>query len=112
MTTQKSLQIAVAEKAAPPVVVSQAKSQGLVAPTQVVYLPQVPLDVPLPGPGSSPRPRRTSAPPDDPTGVQCHAECAGVPAGATTLRSRRPRPGGEPRPSCWAGAPAPCGWCW
>ena len=31
-------------------VVSQAKSQGLVAATQVVYLPQVPLDVPLPPP--------------------------------------------------------------
>lgn len=48
--TQKSLQVAVAWKAAPPVVVSQAKSEGLVAATQVVYLPQVPLDVPLPPP--------------------------------------------------------------
>jgi hypothetical protein len=47
---QKTLQVAVAGKAAPPVVVSQAKSQGLVAATQVVYLPQVPLDVPLPPP--------------------------------------------------------------
>jgi len=47
---QKSLQIAVAMKAAPPVVVSQAKSQGLVAASQVVYLPQVPLNVPLPAP--------------------------------------------------------------
>ena len=48
--TQKSLQVAVAMKAAPPVVVSQAKSEGLVAATQVVYLPQVPLNVPLPSP--------------------------------------------------------------
>jgi hypothetical protein len=48
--TQKSLQIAMAQKAAPPVVVSQAKTQGLVAASQVVYLPQVPLDVPLPPP--------------------------------------------------------------
>ncbi len=48
--TQKSLQVAVALKAAPPVVVSQAKSRGLVAATQVVYLPQVPLNVPLPPP--------------------------------------------------------------
>jgi hypothetical protein len=47
---EKSLQVAVAEKAAPPVVVSQAESQGLVAPTQVVYLPHVPLNVPLPVP--------------------------------------------------------------
>jgi hypothetical protein len=48
--TEKSLQVAVAEKAAPPVVVSQAEAQGLVAPTQVVYLPHVPLRVPLPVP--------------------------------------------------------------
>jgi hypothetical protein len=47
---QKSLQVDVAQKAAPPVVVSQAQSHGLVVPTQVVYLPQVPLDVPLPVP--------------------------------------------------------------
>ena len=51
---QKASQVAVAEKAAPPVVVSQAKSQGLVAPTQVVYLPQVPLNVPLPVPQTAP----------------------------------------------------------
>jgi len=47
---QKASQVAVAERAAPPVVVSQAEAQGLVAPTQVVYLPHVPLDVPLPVP--------------------------------------------------------------
>jgi len=48
--TQKSAQVTVAEMAAPPVVVSQAKAQGLVVPTQVIELPQVPLDVPLPVP--------------------------------------------------------------
>ena len=48
--TQKGAQVAVAEKAAPPVVVSQAEAQGLVAPTQVVYLPHVPLTIPLPVP--------------------------------------------------------------
>jgi hypothetical protein len=53
---QKSDQVAVAEKAAPPVVVAQAKSQGLIAPSTVVYLPQVPLDVPLPTPVTSPPP--------------------------------------------------------
>jgi hypothetical protein len=51
---QKATQVAVAERAAPPVVVSQAKSQGLVAPSQVVYLPQVPLNVPLPVPQTAP----------------------------------------------------------
>jgi hypothetical protein len=58
---QKSLQIAVAMKAAPPVVVSQAKSQGLVAASQVVYLPQVPLNVPLPAPRIVPAPAGTAS---------------------------------------------------
>jgi hypothetical protein len=53
---QKSDQVEVAEKSAPPVVVAQAKSQGLVAPSTVVYLPQVPLDVPLPVPQTAPLP--------------------------------------------------------
>lgn len=51
---QKAAQVAVAEKAAPPVVVSQAKRQGLVAPRVVVYLPQVPLSIPLPVPQTAP----------------------------------------------------------
>ena len=61
--TQKTLQVAVAGKAAPPVVVSQAKSQGLVAASQVVYLPQVPLDVPLPPPTIVPSPAGSAATP-------------------------------------------------
>ena len=52
--TQKSAQVKVAEMAAPPVVVSQARAQGLVVPTQVIELPQVPLDVPLPVPQTHP----------------------------------------------------------
>jgi hypothetical protein len=56
IATQKALQVAVAQKAAPPVVVKQAKSQGMVAPTQVVYLPRVRLDVPLPAPQTTPPP--------------------------------------------------------
>jgi hypothetical protein len=54
VTTQKALQTDVAGKAAPPVVVSQAESEGLVAATQVVYLPQVSLRVPLPVPTLAP----------------------------------------------------------
>ncbi len=50
VAAEKSLQVSDAQKAAPPVVVGQAEAEGLVAPTQVVYLPQVPLDVPLPVP--------------------------------------------------------------
>jgi hypothetical protein len=53
VVVEKAGQVAVAEKAAPPVVVSQAEAQGLVAPTQVVYLPHVPLDVPLPVPNTA-----------------------------------------------------------
>lgn len=56
VTAEKSLQVAVAAEAAPPVVVSQAKSQGMVLPTQVVYLPQVSLEVPLPAPQTAPLP--------------------------------------------------------
>jgi hypothetical protein len=54
VATQKSRQVAVAEKAAPPVVVAQAKSQGLIASKTVGYLPEVPLNVPLPVPQTSP----------------------------------------------------------
>ena len=53
---QKAAQVEVAEKAAPPVVVAQAKTQGLVVPQTVVYLPQVPLNVPLPVPQTAPSP--------------------------------------------------------
>ena len=56
VAAQKSLQVAVAEKAAPPVVVKQARSGGLVAPGQVVYLPRVSLSVPLPVPHTTPGP--------------------------------------------------------
>jgi hypothetical protein len=67
-TAQKALQVQVASIAAPPVVVSQAESAGLVAPTQVVYLPRVPLDVPLPVPHlATPTPSTSTAPRTAPT---------------------------------------------
>ena len=56
VVTQKSDQVMVAEKAAPPVVVAQAKKAGLVAPQHVFTLPYVPLDVPLPVPQTAPLP--------------------------------------------------------
>lgn len=84
--TQKSLQVAVAWKAAPPVVVSQAKNEGLVAATQVVYLPQVPLDVPLPPPqivpSSVPASATTTLPPANDTPPATPA--ATKPAATTT----------------------------
>jgi hypothetical protein len=65
---QKQLQIDVAQKAAPPVVVQQAMKQGLIVPTSVVYLPRVPLDVPLPMPKTTPAPvAATTTPTTSPT---------------------------------------------
>jgi hypothetical protein len=52
--TQKGDQVAVARKAAPPVVVALAKQQGMVPAATVSYLPQVPLNVPLPVPQTAP----------------------------------------------------------
>jgi hypothetical protein len=84
IATQKSLQVAVAEKAAPPVVVKQAKSEGLVAPSQVVYLPRVRLDVPLPVPHTTP------APPPAATTHAASAPSAASPGGSSTTRSGGP----------------------
>jgi len=52
--TNKTEQVAVAQKAAPTRVVRIAEAQGLVATPQVNYLPEVPLDVPLPAPQTGP----------------------------------------------------------
>jgi hypothetical protein len=56
VAAEKSLQVSVAQKTAPPIVVGQAESQGMVAATQVVYLPEVPLGIPLPAPHTTPLP--------------------------------------------------------
>ncbi len=53
---QKTAQVNVAGMAAPPVVVRAAESLGLVAPTQVIDLPEVALTVPLAVPDTSPLP--------------------------------------------------------
>jgi hypothetical protein len=51
----------VAQLAAPDRVVAQAISFGLSAPAQVVDLPQVPLNVPLPVPDTTPLPTTHTA---------------------------------------------------
>ena len=51
--TQKSMQTEVAQLAAPDRIVAQAVAHGLTAPAQVLNLPEVPLDVPLPMPDTS-----------------------------------------------------------
>jgi len=52
--TQKSVQVAVAQLAAPDRVVAEGIALGLTAPAKVVDLPEVPLDVPLPAPDTAP----------------------------------------------------------
>ena len=115
---QKSLQVAVAQKAAPPVVVAQAKSRGLVAATQVVYLPQVPLDVPLPAPqivastvpasASSTLPPANDTPPTLPAAPKAAtASSASTPATTTpsTTESTTPSTTATTTPSTTTSAP-------
>ncbi len=52
--SQKAVQTEVAQLAAPARVVAQGIALGLTAPAQVVNLPEVPLNVPLPVPDTSP----------------------------------------------------------
>ncbi len=74
VATQRAYQTTVAQMAAPTRVVYQAESQlGLVAPGQVIELPQVPLDVPLPAPQTAPLPT-----------AHASASAAKPPASATT----------------------------
>jgi hypothetical protein len=65
LAQQKQLQVAVAEQSAPQIVVSEAKQLGLVAPPQVIDLPNVSLSVALPVPNTAPlaTPPTTTSPP-------------------------------------------------
>ncbi len=55
--THSQLQLGVSEDEAPPVVVGQAENQlGMVSPGVITDLPQVPLNVPLPVPDTTPLP--------------------------------------------------------
>ena len=56
LAIQKAAQSDVAQLAAPARIVAQAIVQGSVAPASVLDLPQVPLNVPLPVPDTSPLP--------------------------------------------------------
>jgi hypothetical protein len=60
--TEKTAQVAVAGMASPPVVVRTAERLGLVAPTSIVDLPAVPLNVPLPAPDTNAGSSSSSAP--------------------------------------------------
>ena len=87
LTIQKSVQSEVAQLAAPGRVVAQGINHGLIAPAQVVNLAQVPLDVPLPIPDTSPlpvvaKPAATSpaAVPSKPAAASTAASTASTPA--------------------------------
>jgi hypothetical protein len=54
VTRQKQLQVAVAQLSAPQIIVTEARQLGMVAPTQIVDLPSVPLNVALPVPNTAP----------------------------------------------------------
>jgi len=56
LAIEKAAQTEVAQLAAPARLVGQGIILGLTAPAQVVDLPQVPLNVPLPAPDTSPLP--------------------------------------------------------
>ena len=99
---QKTLQLAVAGKAAPPVVVSQAKRQGLVAASQVVSLPQVPLGVPLPPPHivRSTGAAASSTPP--PANSTPSKPVAPTPSSAATTPATAPATTASPAPATTA----------
>ncbi len=60
LVQQKQLQVAVAQLSAPQIVVTEARQLGMVAPTQIVDLPSVPLNVALPVPDTAPAAGTTS----------------------------------------------------
>ena len=77
--TQKSMQTDVAQLAAPDRVVAQGIALGLTAPAQVLDLPEVPLDVPLPVPQTA-APAGTAPAATTPAAT---APAATTPAGTT-----------------------------
>ena len=82
---QKAAQTEVAQLAAPERVVAQGILLGLTAPAQVVDLPQVPLNVPLPVPDTTPLPSAHTA------STTTHAASSAAPttaSSATTAATR------------------------
>ncbi len=69
---QKAAQVTVAQLAAPTRVVARGIRLGLTAPAQVLDLPQVPLDVPLPAPRSTAPPAGASHTAVPPAGSAIH----------------------------------------
>ena len=92
LTIQKSAQSDVAQLAAPGRVVAQGINHGLIAPAQVVNLPQVPLNVPLPVPDTSPLPvvAKPVAPAPATPAATSTKPAVGHVAAATTASSTAP----------------------
>jgi len=83
---EKAAQTEVAQLAAPERVVAQGILLGLTAPAQVVDLPQVPLDVPLPVPNTTPLPSAHAA-----STATTHAASSPAPTTATTATTAATR---------------------
>jgi hypothetical protein len=83
---EKAAQTEVAQLAAPERVVAQGILLGLTAPAQVVDLPQVPLDVPLPVPNTTPLPSAHTA-----STATTHAASSPAPTTATTATTAATR---------------------
>jgi hypothetical protein len=90
LATQKAAQTEVAQLAAPDRVVAQGILLGLTAPAQVVDLPQVPLDVPLPVPDTRPLPAAHPAP----TATAAHAVPASAHGTPTSIPTSTPTTAG------------------
>ena len=80
---QKAAQTEVAQLAAPERVVAQGILLGLTAPAQVVDLPQVPLNVPLPVPVTTPLPSAHTASAATTHAASTPAHAASTPAPTT-----------------------------
>ena len=94
------MQTEVAQLAAPDRVVAQGIALGLTAPAQVVNLPEVPLDVPLPVPQTRCR-SGARHPPRPPPGAADPVRHRAATAPPATAGHRRPRPpthGDDARP--------------
>jgi hypothetical protein len=104
LTIQKAAQSEVAQLAAPDRVVAQGIALGLTAPAQVVDLPQVPLNVPLPVPDTSPLPV-AAKPVTTHAAAPATSRTTGTPAG--TPATAKPATTGTASTSASSTAPTP-----
>ena len=98
LTIQKSAQSEVAQLAAPGRVVAEGINHGLIAPAQVVNLAQVPLNLPLPMPDTSPLPVVAKPAVTSPTGGRSKPATASTTTPATTVPATPAATAAKPSP--------------